>query len=310
MNILVVGGSGHVSGAIVEAALAEGHKVWTITRGTRPLPEGVTSLVADRHDDVAMEAVVAGQEMEWDLVVDCICFDLPDVRQDIRIFRDRVAQFVMVSTDFVYDPYRRSFPQPEEADHFVTLESGVSQYGSKKRQCELELVDGDTRGLNWTIVRPCHIYGPTSELGCLPLHGRDPKLIESLRAGIPIQLVGGGRFLQQPILVDDLARTILSIAGNSDSIGRIFNTAGPDIIESWQYYQMVADALGVELTVEEIPVQSYLSENPQQASFMCHRIYDMNSIRTAGLSIPSTSIEQGLRMHVDGLLAGTEKECG
>ena len=184
MNILIIGGSGHVSGAVARTALAGGHAVWTVTRGKRPLPEGVTSLIAERHDDEAMEAVVTGQEMEWDLVVDCICFDPPDIRQDIELFCDRAVQFVFVSTDFVYDPFHRRFPQPEETDHFVTPEDGSPPYGWKKRLCELELIEGDTRGLNWTIVRPGHIYGPTSELGCLPLHGRDPKLIESLCAPV------------------------------------------------------------------------------------------------------------------------------
>jgi len=234
MNILVIGGSGHVSGAVARAGLAGGHAVWAVTRGNRPLPEGVKSLVADRHDDDAVEAAVTSEGIEWDLVVDCICFDVPDIRQDINLFCGRAAQFVFISTDFVYSPFRRDFPQPEETENFVTPEENLPPYGWNKRRCELELIDGDTRGLSWTILRPCHIYGPTSELGCFPLHGRDPELIKSLRAGAPIKLVGGGHFLQQPILADDLAQTILSTAGNSSSSHRAFNTAGPDIVESWQ----------------------------------------------------------------------------
>jgi len=64
MNILTIGGSGHVSGAIARTALAQGHAVWTITRGKRPLPEDVVSLIAERHDNDAMEAAVTGQDME------------------------------------------------------------------------------------------------------------------------------------------------------------------------------------------------------------------------------------------------------
>jgi len=309
MDILIIGGSGHVSGAVARAALADGHAVWAVTRGKRPLPEGVTSLVADRHDDGALEAAVVGAGMTWDLVVDCICYDVPDIRQDIRLFRDRTACFVLVSTDFVFHPFHRRFPQPAESDHFLTLEDGFSAYGSRKRLCELELVEGDTQGFSWAVVRPCHIYGPTSELGCLPLHGRDPDLIRTLRAGAPIQLVGGGHFLQQPILAGDLAETILSVAGNSAADGRIFNTAGPDIIESRRYYQIVADVLGVGLNVEEIPGDAYLAEHPERASFLCHRIYDLAPLAGAGLSVPSTSIEDGLRFHVNGLLERSGKNA-
>jgi nucleoside-diphosphate-sugar epimerase len=302
MNILIVGGSGHVSGALTRTALAAGHGVWTVTRGKRPLLEGATSLIAERHDKGVMEAVVAEQNMVWDLVVDCICYELDDIRQDIDLFYDRAARFVLVSTDFVYDPFHRSFPQPEETDRYVTPEDGSPAYGWKKRLCELELIERESRGLEWTIVRPCHIYGPPSELGCIPLHGRDPKLIASLRAGTSLQLVGGGRFLQQPVLADDLAETILSMADNSTSSRRIFNAAGNDVIESWQYYQIVADTLGVDLNVEEVPVKSYLTEHPESAPFICHRFYDISSLREAGLSVPSTPIETGIRRHVEYLL--------
>ena len=302
MKILIIGGTGHVSGAVARAALARGHEVWAITRGKRPAVEGVNSLIADRHDHNAMEEIVAGQDVVWDLVVDCICYDRPDLQQDLELFRRCANQFVFISTDFVFDPIHRRFPQPEEADSWAGA-GGATDYGWKKRLCEEELINGDTGQMAWTIVRPCHIYGPTSELGCLPLHGRDPGLIDSLRSGKALQLVGGGHFLQQPILADDLAETIVSVAGNSDACRKIFNVAGPDVIESWQYYQVVADVLDVKLTVEEIPVRPYLDEHPEKAPFLCHRIYDLCRIKASGLSVPATSITEGLRRHVEGLLA-------
>jgi nucleoside-diphosphate-sugar epimerase len=303
MDILIIGGSGHVSGATARLALSAGHRVWTVTRGKREPVPGVVSLVADRTDHEAFAAVVEGEGCTWDLVVDCICFDRPDMELDIALFRDRARQFVFISTDFVYDPPRRVFPQPADPACYVPEGVGSMEYGRKKRACECALIEGDTGSMGWTILRPCHIHGPTSELGCLPLHGRDRELIEKLRAGTPLQLVGGGHFLQQPILADDLAATILSVAGNGNAQGRIFNTPGPDIVESWQYYQIIADILGVGLTVEEIPVDTYLAENPDKTPFMCHRIYDQSPLRAAGLHVPATSIVEGLRQHVTGLLA-------
>ncbi len=303
MDILIIGGSGHVSGATARAALAAGHRVWTVTRGKRELVPGVVPLVADRTDRAAFAAVIAGQQRSWDLVVDCICFDLPDIEQDIALFRDRARQFVLISSDFVYDPTRRTFPQSADAACYVTEGEGSLAYGRKKRLCECALADGDTGGMGWTVLRPCHIYGPTSELGCLPLHGRDRNLIENLRAGKPLQLIGGGHHLQQPILAADLAATILSVGGNGNAQGRIFNVAGPDIVESWHYYRIIADILGVGLTVEEVPVDAYLAANPGQAPFLCHRIYDLAPLRACGLHVPGTRLADGLAQHVAGLLA-------
>jgi len=303
MDILIIGGSGHVSGATARAALAAGHRVWTVTRGKRELVPGVVPLIADRADQAALQAVVAAENRSWDLVVDCICFDLPDIEQDIALFRDRARQFVLISSDFVYDPSRRTFPQSADSAHYVSEGSGSLAYGRKKRLCECALVEGDTGGMGWTILRPCHIYGPTSELGCLPLHGRDRNLIEHLRAGKPLQLLGGGHYLQQPILAADLAATIVSVGGNGNAQGRVFNAAGPEIVESWHYYRIIAEILGVELKIEEVPVDAYLAANPGQAPFLCHRIYDLAPLRACGLRVPATPLADGLRQHVAGLLA-------
>ena len=99
-----------------------------------------------------------------------------------------------------------------------------------------------------------------------------------------------------------LAETILSIGGNNNASRRTFNVAGPDVVESWQVYRIIAETLGVELSVEEVPVQSYLAEHPEHAPLICHRIYDISRLGMAGLHIPSTSLEEGLRNHVDSLL--------
>lgn len=296
MNILLLGGSGFLSGTLSRVALQAGHNVTVATRGQRVLPAGVQSIVADRKDRAAFQTAIENAESApWDLVVDCIGYEVEDARQDIEIFRNRARHLVFVSTDFVYDPAKRDFPQREENDNYLTDES----YGAKKRRCELEFLGADTGEMQWSIVRPCHIYGPGSRLGCLPAHGRDPELIARLRAGGVLQLVGGGHFLQQPIFAADLAQTILSCAGNSQANRQIYQTAGPDIIESREYYRLIAELLSVELEIEELPVAEYLRAHPEHRSFLCHRIYRLDKLAAHGLSVPATSIEDGLRAHVE-----------
>ena len=160
----------------------------------------------------------------------------------------------------------------------ITSGSGYTETKRMTLLCEQELIQADTGDMVWTIVRPCHISGPGSKLGCLPLHGRDPDLLRKMRAGETLQLVGAGHFLQQPILVHDLAETIISIAGHYTAHREIFNIAGPDVIKSRQYYQIIADKLAVELHIEEISVRSYAAQNPAQTPFLCHRIYDLSRL--------------------------------
>ena len=223
MKLLVIGGSGFVSGTVVREALTRNAQVWTVTRGQRPMPDGVTALVADRRDRDTFAKVINDAGETWDLVVDCIGFEPEDAEQDIQVFRERAKQLIFVSTDFVYDPDYRQFPQGEDTDHYLTPDSGEGSlaYGGKKRACELAFIHGDTGPMMWMIVRPCHIYGPGSKLGCLPMHGRDENLIAKLKAGEALKLVGGGHFLQQPIYVDDLAQVILNLYSNDQANGEV-----------------------------------------------------------------------------------------
>ncbi len=299
LYILIIGGSGFVSGTLAQTALAQGHRVWTITRGQRLVPDGAISMVADRHETDSFERVVSGANVNWDMVVDCIGYEPDDARHDIAVFHNKAKQLVFVSTDFVFDPCYRKFPQLEESDHYL-----ADGYGGKKRLCELELLKSDCGEMQWTVFRPCHIYGPGSELGCLPRHGRDPQLVSRLASGDALALAGGGHFLQQPIFAKDLAELILSAAGEARSYREIFCTSGPDIVESREYYRIIAEILGVGLRVEEIPVSQHLTEHPESAPFLCHRIYSLDKLRSAGLKVPATSIADGLREHVTSLARG------
>jgi len=298
MRILIIGGSGFVSGTLARVALNAGHDVSVVTRGIKPLLSGVDPLVADRMDRDQFARIIEDSKLEWDIVVDCIGYVPEDAHQDMEVFRNRTRQLIFISTDFVFDPAHRKFPQPVESDFYAD-----SGYGGNKRLCEIELAYGNLGDTEFTVFRPCHIYGPGSELGCLPNHARDPELISKLQNAVPISLVGGGHFLQQPIYAEDLANLILSAMGNKSAYRRIFNTAGPDVIESRTYYKIIADVLGVEVTFQECPVDECLTANPELAPFLTHRIYDLGELSESGLRVPSMSIMDGLRMHTESILA-------
>ena len=298
-KVLVIGGSGHVSGAVVRAALSAGYEVVTLTRGSRPAVGTVRELHADRHDQSAVDkalAEIAGEKFA--AVIDCIGFNAQDMQQDLECFAPMTGHLLFISTDWVYEPTLRRYPQPVENSPYLTGDhDGFEAYGWGKLMAENYLREHAPKGLNYTIFRPCHIYGMPSELGCFPGHCRDAELIARLLRGETLEMVDDGRLLQQPIDCDDLARTLISAIGNAKSYGKAFNMAGPDIVESRQYYQIIADVLNVELHTRDIDYSEYLAAHPNHRPFLFHRIYTQNDLQDAGLHVPSIPLAEGLKKH-------------
>jgi len=294
LRILIIGGSGFVSGTLARMAVKMGHEVTVVTRGQRPLPNGVQVITVDRNDRAAFSRQIAAHGVQWDLVMDAIGYTPDDARQDVEVFSGRTARLVFISTDFVYDPKHRKIPQPENDAVFAS-----DGYGGLKRGAEIVLENTAPAGLPWTILRPSHIYGPGSLPGCLPLHGRDPHLIDHMLGGQPLRLIEGGRYLQHPVFAPDLAATILSAAGNPGGIGRTLNVAGPDVIESRDFYQTLGRLLAREVTIEPVKVGEFLAEHPEKAPFCCDRVYDLSELIASGLTLPATSLEAGLRQQLE-----------
>lgn len=297
MNLLIVGGSGFLSGTLARLAVAHHHDVTILTRGQRPAPDGVRQLTADRHDAETFAAAVAEADQRWDLVVDCICFTAEDAKQDLRVFADRTDRLVVISTDFVFEPTRRQSPQPEEG-----VFRQDDSYGAHKRRAERALIEGGG-AVPWLVLRPGHIYGPGSQLGCLPLHGRDPELIDRLKRGETLRLVNGGAFVQQPIFAPDLAATILGCADGGAMPSAVYNVAGPDTVPSSRYYEHVAEALGVECNIDDQPTEPYLAQHPDHVQFCVDRVLALEKLRESKLPVPATPLAEGLKMHVEDLLA-------
>lgn len=296
IHILILGGSGFLSGTIARMAVSQGYQVTIVTRGNKPLPDGVTALTVDRTDRDAFARLIDSQNKTWDLVVDSIAFSPEDAQQDVAVFAGKTKRFVLVSTDFVYDPKRRNVPQSETDAHYIT-----EGYGGKKRQAELVLLSTDTAQLPWTVLRPGHIFGPGSLPGCLPMHSRDSQLIDMICQDKPLTLVEGGRLLQHPILAEDLAKTILSAMHDTTSIGRIFNVAGPESFPSSEYYHVMGQLLGHDVTIRSIDRDTFLKEHPDKASFCCDRVSDLTNLHKTELHIPQTPLRVGLQQMIQCL---------
>ncbi|MBE5852129.1 MAG: NAD-dependent epimerase/dehydratase family protein [Lachnospiraceae bacterium] len=315
---LIIGGSGGLSGRLATMAQKE-YDVWVLTRGKRPVPDGVHPLTANRNDPAAFlhtlleeHALMHAEEQHcdsasarWDVVFDCICMNEAHAEQDLEVLPEFTDRLVVISTDSVYDPAHKQTPQTEEG--IFIEETGSPEecsYAGNKRRMEhvfLDSFEKPSSTLRTTIFRPGHIYGPGFLLGCFPEHSRQESLPELIARGEPLHLVGGGIYLTQPIFVDDLAQAMLDCVDCPDTFNQVFCIGGPKAVENRRYYEIIGELLGTLVRIEEIPLSGYVEAHPEYAGHLCHRIYDLNKLKKAGVPLPSTTLEEGLRMHLQSL---------
>ncbi len=101
MKVLFIGGTGIISTAVSQQALALGIELFHLNRLQRPadLP-GVQQLTADIHQPQAVSRLLQG--LKFDVVVDWIAYTPEDIERDLALFQGRVGQFVFISSASAY----------------------------------------------------------------------------------------------------------------------------------------------------------------------------------------------------------------
>lgn len=112
---------------------------------------------------------------------------------------------------------------------------------------------------NWTLLRPYHILGKGSLLGCLPYHNRDPKILEKIKNNEKLYLANAGDIYFNYIHPEDVATAICKIIGNPKTFKQVYNLANPDTIDCLRYYEEIGKHLNKEIKVENIPISDIWS---------------------------------------------------
>lgn len=157
MRILVLGGTAWLGRTVAAHAVALGHHVTCVARGT-DVPEGVTLVRADRDGDDALAAVA---DTRWDGVID-VSRDPAQVRRSARDLVSATDRYVFVSTVSVYASDERV--GADEDDVLLEPSDDTTAYGAAKVACERAVLDvfGPDRSV---IARAGLIGGPGDHTG-------------------------------------------------------------------------------------------------------------------------------------------------
>lgn len=218
MELLLLGGPRFLGHALIEAALASGHKVTMFNRGrSNPhLFPQVERLTGDRDGGLG---ALAGRH--WDLVIDTCGYVPRLVRQSAETLAGRVGRYVFISTISVYrEPLApgatEDAPLAVMADATVEEVTGET-YGALKALCEqaVQAVYGSA----CTVIRPGLIVGPHDP------SDRFTYWVTRMADGGDVLAPNDRTAPVQVIDVRDLADWTLRLAAAGGS--GVFNATGP-----------------------------------------------------------------------------------
>jgi nucleoside-diphosphate-sugar epimerase len=102
-------------------------------------------------------------------------------------------------------------------------------------------------GLKWTILRPTMIYGAEGD--------RNLSRLLTLLPRLPVLPVpGGGRQLQQPVHVADVAGAVLSAVERPETAGTSYDIAGPQPLSFADLLRISAQAAGSRARFVPVPL--------------------------------------------------------
>lgn len=208
-DVLILGGTGWLSGRIARRWLDAGARVTCLARGDRPAPDGAVLVRGDRDDSRVYDLL----DREWDEVVD-ISSRADHVRDAVDALGDRAAHWTYISSISVY-----ADADEQGADESARLEEPAQEgdeyeYAAQKVAAEQAVRDLGERA---HIIRPGLVVGPGD-----PSDRFGYWAAAFARAGADAVLTPSaeGRFAQV-IDVDDLAEFAASteLSGIRNAIG-------------------------------------------------------------------------------------------
>ena len=242
MKILFIGGTGNISTECAGLLHARGHEILILSRGIKPVPSGCQRVVADRKDPAAMRPRCAAYTPE--VVINFLGYDPAEVAVDYELFRQRVRQYIFISSATVYAKPPARLPITEDAPQG----NAWWDYARKKEACE-RVAAGTvaTDAFPVTIVRPSHTYSKRWIPN--PVSSSSYTFAARLEQGQPVFVPDAGENPWTLTAAADFAVGLAGLVGRPDALGEAFHITSDEVLTWNQICAEIAAALGVKSPV-------------------------------------------------------------
>lgn len=243
MKVLVLGGTGVISRAIVQRALEAQHEVAVFNRGSKNhlFASDVECIVGDKSNQEQFRGLMA--ERRFDAVIDMISFNAADARFTVDTFRGRTGQLVFCSSSAAYKRPFKTTPIQEDAEELYDTQDFPYAYHKAEMEKYLQgvIAEGD---LPVTIIRPSLTYG----IGCanLGVLRQNFNIVHRIRNRKPLVMFGDGTIPWSFSFAPDVAKAFVGAVGNKRMFGQSYHATSEEL-HVWQdLYLEFGKLLGVE----------------------------------------------------------------
>jgi uncharacterized protein YbjT (DUF2867 family) len=228
MRLLVTGGSGFLGGYVLREAARRGHETVGLARST-----AAAAAVASR----------GAQPISGDL-------DAADQLGEIFAAARCDALVNLASLGFGHGPVIVAAAEQAGVCRaiFVSTTAVTTTLAAPAKQVRLTAEQRiRASGLDWTILRPTMIYGAPGD--------RNLSRLLALLTRVPVLPVpGGGRQLQQPVHVADVADAVLAAAERPEAVSTCYDVAGPEPLAFAELLRISARAVASRTRFVPVPL--------------------------------------------------------
>ena len=258
-KVLVLGATGEIGGRIANLAVAAGHQVTGVSRGTNSRVQvdltGVKMLVGDKGDEAFVRDVLAKRDI--DILIDSV----PNIN-NVELYSKylkQVENFFFCSSTGTFVPLQY-FPADE--NHPWREETPVNFYPQSIRDARiLELWEKEK--FPASIFRPTNIIGQ----GRIPLElwgARDIEFFRKLKNNETITIAPCEHIMVQSGYNWDLASAFVKAIDEPEAVkGEIFIISCKRAITLGQYLKTAMDFLGSKSEIKHCPAENLKDIYPE-----------------------------------------------
>jgi uncharacterized protein YbjT (DUF2867 family) len=238
MRLMVTGGSGFLGGYVLAEAARRGHSCVALARSPQAArtvaARGATPLAGNLDDGAALARVLASARCD--------------------------ALVNLASLGFGHAPAIVAAAEWAGLERAVFISTTAVTTTLPARSKAVRLAAEDeirSSDLSWTILRPTMVYGAAGDRNL----SRLLVLLARLRPapvprGVPlvVPLPGGGRQLQQPVHVADLAEAALTAVERPGAARHRYDVAGPEPLTFAEMLLAAAAAVGGRVRLVPVPM--------------------------------------------------------